>query len=249
MAENKLVKKSDLRSIMRSDDITLKFREALGQRDAGGYISNVLITVAQSEALQKCTPVSIITAALRAATMRLSVDLTSGQAYLVPFKDKATLVIGYKGLIHLALRTGKYRHLNVNTIYEGEELVEDRITGLHSLKDQCVSKTPIGHLLYIEMINGFIKTFFMTCQECDDHGRKYSRAYHLENSLWKLDPEKMHAKTMIRLGLSAWGYLEPADRDGLAAIEDEQAQILDVPAEVEEEPIEPGQAMLELGFS
>lgn len=260
MTENQLAtrKPQELKTLIRTDAIKEKFIEALGSRQVGGFISNVMITVAENEKLQLCTPVSIISAALRAATMRLSVDLTSGQAYLVPFKGKATLVVGYKGLVHLALRTGKYRVLNVGEIYEGEEIIEDRLTGLHHLSGQCISRKVIGHLLYMEMMNGFIKTMYMTCQECDEHGRKYSRGYHLDTSLWKLDPEKMHRKTLLRLGITQWGYIEPADQDSLAALEDEDqdhpaftlpSQVIDPDPDPRPEPgLTDEQAMKQLGF-
>lgn len=243
-------KPQELKTLMHSDEIRVKFAEALNSKQVGGYISNVLITVAENEALQKCTPVSIISAALRAATMRLSVDLTSGQAYLVPFKDKATLVVGYRGLIHLALRTGRYRYLNVGNIYKGEEVVEDRLTGLHALQGQCTSKEIIGHLFYMEMTNGFKKTMYLTCEECEDHGARYSRSYDLPKSVWKTDPHRMHAKTLVRLCVTLYGYLEPADMQQLAADEslDEPALLL---PEVTPDPapqLTDAQAMQQLGF-
>jgi recombination protein RecT len=80
--------------------------EVLGSNNtAAAYISSVIIAVGASEALQQCTPKSIAVSALRAATLGLSVDPALGKAYLVPFKNEATLVVGYKGLIDLATRT------------------------------------------------------------------------------------------------------------------------------------------------
>ena len=243
-------KPQELKSLMHSDAIRMKFAEALNSKQVGGFISNVLITVAENEALQRCTPVSIIAAALRAATMRLSVDLTSGQAYLVPFKDRCTLVVGYRGLIHLALRTGRYRYLNVGNVYQGEVVTEDRLTGLHSLQGPCTSKEIIGHLFYMEMTNSFKKTMYMSCSECEEHGRRHSRSYHLEKSVWKTDPHKMHAKTLIRLCITQYGYLEPADMQSLAADESLDEPLLLLP-EVTPDPapqLTADQAMKDLGF-
>jgi len=243
-------KPQELKSLMHSDAIRMKFAEALNSKQVGGFISNVLITVAENEALQRCTPVSIIAAALRAATMRLSVDLTSGQAYLVPFKDRCTLVVGYRGLIHLALRTGRYRYLNVGNVYQGEVVTEECLTGLHSLQGPCTSKEIIGHLFYMEMTNSFKKTMYMSCSECEEHGRRHSRSYHLEKSVWKTDPHKMHAKTLIRLCITQYGYLEPADMQSLAADESLDEPLLLLP-EVTPDPapqLTADQAMKDLGF-
>jgi recombination protein RecT len=253
----------DLRELIRSPQVKEKFMEALGSPQVGGYIQNVLIAVAESPALQKCTPVSIIGAALRAATMRLSCDPFSGHAYLVPYKDKAILIVGWKGIYHLAIRTGKYRFLNLSTIYDGQTVEEDQMTGIHHIGGQFKSKKPVGYLLYFQLISGFEKTFYMDVNDCIDHGKKYSKSFYKEDSLWQKDPEKMYQKTVVRMGITRWGYLEPADQAGLASLEDEDDQdhpAFILPAQVidpgPEQPPEPDpepeltdeQALKQLGF-
>lgn len=252
MTENALTLKKDLKSIIRTDEVKLKFQEALGFPSVGGYCQNVLLAVSENPALQRCTPVSVIAAALRAATLRLSCDPISGQAYLVPFKEKATLVVGYKGLIHLAIRTGKYRYLNVSPVYEGETIVEDRITGMHEILGSCTVNKIIGHLCYFELTTGFRKSLYMSCQECEDHGRRYSRNYDNPTGFWRMEPEAAHRKTVLRLCLMNWGYLEPSDRFGLesegAVVEDPDLALLEEATTPAEEKISPDQAMIDLGF-
>jgi recombination protein RecT len=223
-------KKPELREIMRSDQIVQRFEEITGKGNAGGYISSVLIAVSQNQDLMNCSPNSIIGSALRAATLELSVDPSIGQAYLVPFKKKvgenkyvsvATLIVGYKGLYHMAIRTGKYRYLNLVDIYEDDNFIQDRTTGNFILKLGDVKvlpekrsrrdQVPSGYMLYMELLSGFKKTFFMTCEECDDHGKKYSKTYDSMNGLWKKDPHVMYKKTVIRQGITHWGYLDPHD--------------------------------------
>lgn len=236
-------KKPELRAIMRSDQIVERFEEITGKGNAGGYISSVLIAVAQNEELMKCTPNSIVGSALRAATLELSVDPSIGQAYLVPFAGKATLIVGYKGLYQMAVRTGKYRYLNIMPIYEDDDLTEDRSTGIMTLRygnvkviperRQRHDQTPAGYLLYMELQpptgqkTGFIKTLFMTCEECDDHGKKYSKTYNSSKSLWKTDPHKMYQKTVIRQGITRWGYLDPHDLMNLGAFDDGEDEEID----------------------
>lgn len=238
-----------------SDIIRAKFSEALGSQAVGGYIQSVLLAVAQNNALSECEPVSIIGSALRAAVLRLSVDPGLGHAYLVPFKGKATLVIGYKGLIHMAQRTGKYRYINAGPIFEGETVVEDRITGLHTITGNRTSSNAIGYILAFELVSGFSKTVYMTVEELKSHGRRYSRNFSKEDSLWQTDPDRMFKKTVIRMGLSHWGYLEPSDLQALAMAEDEDSetelQTLDLeaipPAELDW-PLDAETSMDQLGF-
>ena len=227
-----VTKKPELRAIMRSEQIVSRFEEITGKGNAGGYISSVLIAVAQNQDLMNCSPNSIIGSALRAATLELSVDPSIGQAYLVPFKDKATLIVGYKGLYHMAVRTGKYRYLNLVPIYEDDNLTEDRSTGVITLQVGNTKvipehrarhgKEPAGYLLYMELLTGFKKTFFMTCQECDDHGKKYSKTYGSTSSLWKKDPHKMYQKTVVRLGITKWGYLDPHDLMRISQVDENE---------------------------
>lgn len=206
---------------LHSEDVKLRFADVVGERNAGAYISSVLLAVANSKDLQKCTIGSIYISALRAATLKLSVDPSTGQAYLVPFKDQATLIVGYKGLYDMAVRTSKYRYIAVNPIYEGEIPTGDRISGLiTSIGGGRTSEQIIGWLGSFEMRDGFAHTLYMTREECQAHGAKYSKTYQSDGSLWKKEPAKMETKTVLRLLLRHWGYLDPVDMMNLTAAED-----------------------------
>lgn len=239
-----------LKTIMRSDEIRGRFAEVIGNESAAGYISSVLIAVSESAYLQKCTPPSIISAALRAATMRLSVEPSTGQAYLVPFKDKATLVIGWRGLYHMAIRTGKYRYLDLHAVYDTDKITQHPMTGIHNLVRGDTGGKVVGYLLYFRLISGFEKTFYMTLDECIEHGKKYSKNFYRDDSLWKTNPEAMCKKTVMRLGLTRWGYLTPSDTQTMDAVDefDDLPAIVDSISVEPVEPIHPDQAMYDLGF-
>jgi recombination protein RecT len=66
----------------------------------------VMISVERLPALLQCDRQSIFNAAMSAACLGLEVDGVTGQAYLIPFKGRAQLVIGYKGFNTLAARSG-----------------------------------------------------------------------------------------------------------------------------------------------
>ena len=254
MTELMAVQKQDtLKGIMRSDEVRTRFAEVVGGNNAGGYISSVLIAVSESQSLQKCTATSIIGAALRAATMRLSVEPSAGQAYLVPFKDKATLVVGWRGIYHMALRTSKYRFINLITVYQGETVNENRMTGIHTLEGKRTSEQAIGYMLYFRLISGFEKTYYMTCDECLEHGQRYSKSFNREDSIWKSNPEAMMKKTVMRLGLLRWGYLEPSDLQSIKANDEDEVELSSVVDAVTrelqpEKQMPEAQAMAELGF-
>ncbi len=213
---------------MRSDVVKARFAEVVGSQNAGAYISSVLLAVANSKDLQKCSTESIYISAMRAATLRLSVDPSTGQAYLVPFKDKATLIVGYKGLYDMAVRTGLYHYINVSLIYEGQTVTPHPISGLVTIGGLGGTKKSdrvIGYLGAFEMRDGFAHTLYMTVEECHEHAKKYSKSYSFSSSGWQTDPAAMERKTVLRLLLRKWGYLDPADVQALESIEAEPETI------------------------
>lgn len=227
---------------LEASQIQKRFSDVLGERGAKTYVASVLIAVAESRNLQKCAPDSIYISALRAATLRLSVDASTGQAYLVPFGDRATLIVGYKGLHDMAVRTNRYKYINVAPVYANEIVTEDRMTGLHSIKTDTGFRRPIeqevgsngyeiiGWIGAFQMVNGYSHTLYMTCEECQEHGKKYSKGYDYKDSkgeftsLWHKEPKKMERKTVLRLLLRKWGFLDPADVQQLNAVEDEAVE-------------------------
>jgi recombination protein RecT len=213
----KFTKYQEIKAYATSDEVKERFIQILGDSRAGfSYIASVLTAVAASEDLQQCTPISIMSSAVRAATLRLSCDPATKQAYLVPFKNKkgeqlCTFIAGYKGIQDMALRTMKYRYLNVFPIYNGMTVEEDLIKGIHTLSGGKVSDDILGFMLSFELLSGFAKTFYMTWDEILAHAQKYSKSFNYKDGPWQKETFKMARKTVLRVGLMTWGYFEPTD--------------------------------------
>ena len=71
--------------------------------------------------LLECDRASLFAAVLESAQLGLEIGGPLGQAYLMPFKRKVALVCGYRGLITLALRSGRIANIEARPVYEGEE--------------------------------------------------------------------------------------------------------------------------------
>lgn len=69
-------------------------------------IRTVVLSVERLPKLLECDRQSLFNAAMSAAVLGLEVDGVTGQAYLIPFKGKAQLVVGYKGYNTIAARAG-----------------------------------------------------------------------------------------------------------------------------------------------
>lgn len=196
-----------IKEYLRSPEVIQRFQEVLG-RNPMPYISSVMLAVASDENLQLCDPRSITTSAMRAALMQLPVGSEFGYAYIVPFKSRAKLIIGYKGLVQLALRTNKYRIIHTMAVYEGQNVVEDQ-DGWHLVKGFGTSKKTIGYLSFFKMVNQFQKSLYMTVDEIIEHAKKYSKSFNNPESAWKTNFDDMAKKTVLRLLLQRWGYLDP----------------------------------------
>lgn len=77
--------------------------------------------------LLECDPKSLFGAVIQASQLGLEPGGALGHAYLVPFKNtkaKTTdvqLIIGYRGMIDLARRSGQITSLEAREVYEGDE--------------------------------------------------------------------------------------------------------------------------------
>jgi recombination protein RecT len=216
-----------VKGYLLSPEVKERFTDMMG---ANGiyYLNQVLILVANDPKLQECSPKSILISAMRAASLRLSVDPGQGQAWIIPYKGVATFQLGYKGVYELAMRTGLYRFINDKIeVFEGEQVIEDRMTGQHKIVGTRTGNKIIGRMLYFQLLTGFEKTFYMTVEEIEAHARHYSKAYANGQSKWN-DPyerPKMERKTVLVNGLRKWGRFNQGDADLINEIENEQGWI------------------------
>lgn len=200
------------------------------------FVASVSSAVGANPDLQDCDARSIITAALLGESLNLSPSPQLGQYYMVPFKNKRTgdakaqFVLGYKGYIQLALRSGQYADLDVLDVKEGEYKGRDPYTGKQKflfIEDdgQREDLPTVGYLAYFEYLNGFRKAIYWTRDKVMAHAGQYSQAFRPEkyedyingripqNELWKYSSDwyknfdSMAHKTLLRQLISKWGVM------------------------------------------
>ena len=227
----------------RSPEVVKAFKEVLCA-EAPMYIQSAITAVQSNPALHVCSPRSIYSAALRAATLRLSCDPAIGHAYIVPRRNhgkwEAQFQAGWRGIQHMALRTGQYQYINVSKVYDGEEIQEDRITGELSITGQPkIPKKDIGLIASFGLVNGYRKSIYMSYEELEAHGRRYSKSYGKPDSIWTTNKELAYHKTIILKLLRTYGMLSPhdvallesEDNDGLGELDlpDDSTIVLEAP--------------------
>lgn len=211
-----------IKAMSHNQSVINSFAQVLGgKREAQAYIASALLAVSNSPSLMDCTPASIMSSALRSATLRLSCDPSLGQAYLVPYNDRhkgkiATFQIGYKGLEQLALRTNKYRFINTGRLYEGQAIEENQLTGQVKIVGQRSGDKIIGYVNYFEYFSGYSHALYMSIEEIREHAARYAPGYNNPAGKWATDFHSMAKKTVLRLNLLRHGSLTSEDAAILA---------------------------------
>lgn len=88
--------------------------------DPEWFIAEVRVAVARAPKLIDCDKVSTIDALTTCAQLGLSPSGRLGSAYLIPYGTKCTLVIGYKGYVELAYRSGDVMGFGAQVVHENE---------------------------------------------------------------------------------------------------------------------------------
>lgn len=83
------------------------FEQALaGAIPVERLMRSIMVSVERNPRLLEANRQSLLNASMSAACLALEVDGVTGQAFFVPFKGQAQLIIGYKGMNTLAARSG-----------------------------------------------------------------------------------------------------------------------------------------------
>lgn len=215
-AEQKTVNQM-MSAILDGEKMRSRFDELLGKR-APQFISSVVSLVNADQNMQMAfyeTPMSVVQAALKAATFDLPVDQNLGYAYIVPFKNKgkmtANFILGWKGMHQLALRTGSYKTINVVDIREGELKSYNRLTEEVDIRfeedeDKREALPIIGYVGYYRLVNGAEKTIYMTVKQIENHEKRFRKGDYMGKG-WREDFDAMARKTVYRKLIGKWGVM------------------------------------------
>lgn len=188
-----------------------KIEDTLGKRTPQ-FISSVLSLVNTNENFKKCDPVEIFNTCLMAASLDLPVNKDLGQAWVIPYGNKPQLQIGWKGFVQLAQRSGLFKTINATDVRQGEMKGRNRLTGeidFEWIEDDAEREKAkvVGYVSFFRLNNGFEKSLYMTVDELEAHGHKYSKSYSRADALWKTDFDAMATKTVIKLLLNRYAPL------------------------------------------
>ena len=236
MNSNKVMTKPKFSVAIQTEQYQRLINNTLGDPNrARRFIASISSAVATNKDLQECDAGTILSGALLGEALNLSPSPQLGQYYLVPFKDKnkgkvATFILGYKGYIQLAIRSGNYKKINVIELKEGElkkfDLMTEEIeVDLITDDEKRENAKTVGYYAMFEYLNGFKKAIYWSKDKMIAHADKYSPAftkkgYELllagkvkQEDMWKYSShwyksfDDMAKKTMLRQLISKWGVM------------------------------------------
>ncbi|MEO9633106.1 MAG: recombinase RecT [Sulfitobacter sp.] len=196
--------------------------------------------------LQQCEPLSFLGALMQCASLGLEPNTVMGHAYLIPF-DKSVknpetgrwekipqvqLIIGYKGLIDLARRSGHITSISANIHYDDDELweyeegTESRLRHIPGPQDG----KPLHAYAIAKFVEGghaYVVLPWARVMKIRDGSQGWQSAVRLgktEGNPWHTHTDAMAKKTAIR-ALSKYLPLSVEFRDAVSVDNDGGAQV------------------------
>lgn len=180
-------------------------------------IKVALSAASRSKDIAMCTPQSFALAVIQASQLGLEAGSPLGEAYLVPFTNRGvkecTLIIGYRGLITLARRSGEIESIEAHVVHAKDEF--DFVFGIESrLRHKPYMATPpaeganmaewikgadpgpmIAVYAIVRLKGGAVQTEVMTRAEVE---RIRSMSRQAAGVTWTQHGDEMAKKTVIR---------------------------------------------------
>jgi len=166
----------------------------------------------------QCTIASVWGCALGAAKLGLEIGKTLQLSSLVRYANTATLIIGYRGYIALALENG-YRDIAAEVVYQGDDFEISLGTNRHIRHiPRYETEEPIGAYCTAVDPTGGIVFHYMPIREINKIAEKVLARFH-GKSVWATDRDAMIRKTPIRHMLSKLAKIRPEQRRIMEAVE------------------------------
>lgn len=209
--------------------------------------------------LAECSPATILSCVMKCSALGLEPSAVDGlgRAYILPYRSKqgmqAQLILGYKGMIDLARRSGEIKDISARAVYKGDEFeysfgLDEKLHHRPAAREHEQGEKPTHVYMVAHFKDGGHYMDVMTAQEVEAV-RKRSKAAN--NGPWVTDYEAMSKKTVIRrafpylpVSVEAMNAAASDDTDGGFVDQLEHAPIIseqdfEVPSQEQSQDTEP----------
>ncbi len=208
-------KPDSIRGLIASDMYKRQFAMALPKHlKPERFIRIALTALTRTPKLMQCTQASLISCLLDLSQLGLEPD--GRKAHLIPYGEKCTLIIDYKGLVDLARRSGEISDIHADVVCENDKFDYSFGTDAKLLHKPALSNKGkvIAAYSFVKLKDGSASYEVMSIDEIAAI-RKRSKASG--NGPWVTDWNEMAKKTVFRrhakwLPLSS-EFQEAVDKD------------------------------------
>lgn len=193
----------------------------------------VLTAVRANPTLGKSHQGSVIGSLLQLAQLGLEPNTPLGHAYLVPYYNNkrreyvCTPIIGYKGMIDLAFRSGQLASIGARVARDGDEFsYEDGFEPNFRFVKRAPLTAPLTHAWCFGRMKSDGR--FMEVLDRADVSARRARSQASESGPWKTDEAAMWRKTAVRA--ASWQMPQSAEMqrvEALNQVEDGRAGLSD----------------------
>ena len=195
----------------------------------------VATEVRKNPKLLDCTPASFFGAVMTSAQLGLEPGSHLGQSWVLPYGKTAQLILGYRGLLSLAYRSGMVKAVSAELVFEADVFTFEKgsTPKIHHVPERGnVRGEIVAAYAIIQLVTGGQLWDVMERWELDEHRSRYSKAS--KGGPWDTHYGEMARKTVLRRALKlAPASVEQTDM-GRAIVLDEKADA-GVPQELEVE--------------
>ena len=158
----------------------------------------------KNKKLANCHPHSFLGAVVQCSQLGLEPGNNLGHAYLVPYKEECQLIIGYRGMIDLARRSGQVISLSAQPVYEND--IFDFEYGLEEVLRHKPAKGDRGEIVAFYAVahlkGGGYQFEVMWKDKIDEirdtsEGYKYAKKFK-KDTPWISHYDEMGRKTVLR---------------------------------------------------
>lgn len=213
------------------------------KKNAEKYARQALTLFSENPKLQQATPVSILSALMKASALGLDLNPQLGQAYIIPYDNRkkdgkdwhtvteAQFQLGYRGAIALAMRSNRVMRITADCVYSNDKFEYSK--GLFPKLEHIPADADRGEIVYVYALANFTNGGYAfdvwTADMVKNHAMKFSKSYFVTDyqtrkqvinskSPWHTDFESMAKKTLI---LSIWKYMPIETELMIAGMQDE----------------------------
>ena len=197
--QKRMTSKNPIINMLLSPAFKAQMALALPKALTADRLTRIVLTeFRKTPELLQCDQQSIFGAILQCAALGLEPGSALGHCYLLPYKGKCQLIIGYRGMIDLARRSGQIVSLSAYAVREADDFHYE--LGLHPdirhVPSPGANRGPVTYVYAVAVLkDGGLQFEVMSRAEVE---AIRSRSKTGKSGPWGTDWEAMAKKTVIR---------------------------------------------------